>query len=210
MLKKTFIFLILSFLLFISCNSNKAIRIDTLKTNLTGKTLQSPSGNCIVDYDEIDKITGKRITGLKQETIFTYTNENLKKYFTNRPFMTGEASLSKTNDGIVFLNLFFIIDTKYIKVWYNGIAAKNMMRITMINGDKVFLENVLNDTGENDLKNNKLIYRAVFPVNKSDLKILKKHEIDKIGVLWNGGFEEYNIYNIDFFIRQYDCLKRIK
>ena len=196
-------------MIFNSCNSNRAIKINTLKTNLTGKTIKSPSGNCIVDFDNIDKITGERITELKQEKIFIYTPEKTKEYFVNGPFMTGTASLSKNNNGHVFLNLFFIVDTKYIKSWYNGIAPESMLRITMINGDKVFLENILDDTGVKNPKNNKIIYKAVFPVNKGDLSILKKHEIDKIGVLWNGGFEEYNIYNIDFFMRQYECLKQI-
>ncbi len=209
MFKSISLYFVLSVLIFNSCISNRGIKINTLKTNLTGKTIKSPLGNCIVDFDDIDKVTGERITELKQEKIFIYTPEKVKKFFDNRPFMTGMASLSMNNTGQFFLNLFFVVDTKYIKSWYNGIARESMLRITMINGDKVFLENILNDPGENDLKNNKLMYSAVFPVDKSNLKVLKKNEIDKIGVLWNGGFEEYNIYNIDFFMRQYECLKQI-
>jgi hypothetical protein len=209
MVKKASLFLILSVIFFFSCSSSNGIRINTLDKDFTGQILKSGTGNCIVDYDDIDKLTGKRITGLQPEKIFVFTPENIKKYFTDRPFMTGKATLSKTNDKELFLTLFFIIDTKNIKAGYNGIAVNNMVRITMINGEKVFLENILSEPAEIDLKNNKMTYSAVFPVDKSNLKVLKKYEIDKIGILWNGGFEEYDIYNIDFFIRQYECLKQI-
>ncbi len=209
MSKKYLIALLFPIFVFSHCSTNKEIRINSLKYDFTGKTLKSSLGDCIVVFDDIDKLTGKRITELKEDRIFTYTHDKLKKYFADRPFIQGFGALSKTSDGLFFLNLSFVIDTKYIKTGYNGIPVQSMLRITLINGETVFLENILNDQGIRDTKKNKITYQAIFPIKKGDLKLLKKNELDKIGVLWNGGFEEYDIYNIDFIMKQYECLKSL-
>jgi len=35
-------------------------------------------------------------------------------------------------------------------------------------------------------------------------------EIDKIGIQWSSGYEEYTIYEVDFLTSQLSCLKQIK
>ncbi len=84
-----------------------------------------------------------------------------------------------------------------------------MLRISLINGEKVFLNNILNDQGIKNIKQQNISYKGVFPIPKKYLKLLLKSEISSIGVLWNGGYEEYDVYNIDFFIKQYECLQKI-
>ena len=45
-----------------------------------------------------------------------------------------------------------------------------------------------------------------YPINSSVLATLAKGEVDTIRMYWSSGFEEYEVYNLDFFINQIRCL----
>jgi hypothetical protein len=107
------------------------------------------------------------------------------------------------------LNLKFKVDTEHIKTGYNGIS-KSSMRISLIKGENVFTNNIISDQGKRDVNANFIIYKGVFPIAKEDIKLLRKYELDKIGVNWNGGVEEYEVYNIDFIMKQLECFKEIR
>lgn len=207
---KKYVFYTFGFALLIlfSCNSNKVRKIQVLNKDLKGTTIKTKVGNCKVKYDEYDRLSGKRITELEPENILSFTHKKLKKYFTDRPFLKCEGGLSKNGEEY-FINLEFTVDTKYIKTGYNGFSKKSMLRVTLINGDKLFLNNIINDDGHRDLTANKVFYKGVYPINKDDVKQFRNKELDKIGVEWNGGVEEYEVYNIDFLIKQFECLDKI-
>lgn len=207
MVKQSLIYLCLSLFIFSSCKSNNARKIRTLDKNLTGQKIITDKGQCTIEYDELDKLSGERHTKIEYERIFTFTHDKLKQYFTDRPFIEAFGALSKNGDETL-LHLKFEIDTKYIKTGYNGISNESMLRITLINGEKVFINNIINDSGKRNTNANKVTYLGVFPISKKHIKLLKKIELDKFGVLWNGGFEEYEIYYIDFIIKHLECLKK--
>ncbi len=198
----------LSIVSIISCKSSRVHKVLKNVTSKEGKTINTLKGDCIVKYDAYDRLSGKRITELKPEEIFSFTHDKLKPYFTDRPFLTCYAGLSRKSSEF-FLLLKFIVDTKYIKTGYNGISNNSMLRITLIGGDKIYLKNIFNNLGTRDVEGKNITYNGIYPISKSDLKTLKKVEIDKMGVEWNGGVEEYEVYNIDFLIKQLECLNKI-
>jgi len=208
---KYYIGLLFTSLLFLSsCSTSSKVRkVQVLQKDLKGTTIYTNLGNCKVKFDEYDRLSGQRITELEPEYIFSFTHKKLKQYFTDRPFLKCKGGLSKTGKEY-FINLVFTVDTKYIKTGYNGLSAKSMLRITLISGDKIFLNNIYNDSGFRDVSANKVTYKGIYPIARDDVGALKKNELDKIGVEWNGGVEEYEIYNIDFLIKQFKCLSKIK
>ena len=206
---KTWIFIIFVIFSFCQC-SPKSGNVYNKNENLSGKTIQSGSFNCIVEFDDFDKLTRTRILGLKNERLFTFTQEKLYDVFVDRPFMEASGALSRNNNNQYFLMLSFTIDTKYVKSGYNGISTTNMLRLTLINGEQVFLTNTYNDYGKIDKSSGAITYKGIFPVTKKNLKLLRKYELDKMGVMWNGGFEEYDIFNLDILLRHYSCLKSFK
>ncbi len=208
-LKKRIFYFLLTVLLYgSSCNSSRVHKIRRNAKTSEGKTIYTRKGECFVKYDAYDRLSGKRITELKTEEIFSFTHEKLKPYFTDRPFLTCYGALSR-NSSDYFLQLKFNVDTKYIKTGYNGLSVNSMLRITLIGGDKVYLKNIYNDLGTRDVSGKMITYKGIYPISKADLKILRKTELDKMGVEWNGGVEEYEIYNIDFLIKQFSCLNEI-
>ena len=39
-------------------------------------------------------------------------------------------------------------------------------------------------------------------------KALKKGEVDRVRIIWDAGYEDYEVYNLDFFINQFKCLNK--
>lgn len=208
-IKKSINFLLIFFIILLgSCKSSHIRRINTNITTNEGKNISAETGDCFVKYDAFDRLSGNRITELRPEEIFSFTHDKLKPYFTDRPFLTCNAGLSR-KDKEYFLQLVFTVDTKYIKTGYNGISDKSMLRITLIDGEKVYMNNIFNNLGKRDIEGKKVTYKGIYPISKEDIKRLKKIELDKMGVEWNGGVEEYEIYNIDFLIKQFECLSKL-
>ncbi len=203
------IFLAAQILLFLASCNNRSRRIIRLEKNYKGSTISTPKGNCVVEYDDLDKLTGDRITEIKTEKIFVFTHDELKEYFTNRPFIECEGGLSRVADKY-FLNLTFIIDSKYIKTGYKGLAKNGMLKVTLLNGDNLYLKNVITDLGKRNNIEKSIVYKGVFPISKYNMKFMRKNEISKLGVEWNGGVEEYDVFDIDFVIRQKMCLDKVE
>jgi hypothetical protein len=198
-------FTIITFLAFNQCSTQKKIEIDNSKS-YNGLRYSS---DCVVEFDDYDKLTRTRIIGMKSERLFTYTHERLQDVFVDKPFMIADASLSRSNNNQYFLMLSFTVDNKYVKTGYNGLSASNKLRLTLINGELVFLDNILNESGKIDKSSEYITYKGIFTVSKANSKLLRKFELDKIGVMWNGGFEEYSIYNLELLKKQFNCLQKL-
>ncbi len=190
-------------LIFFGCGGSR--RIMHLKNNYTGKIVVTKKGECFVEYDDFDKLTGERITEIRPERIFVFTHEELKEYFGDRPFIDCRGSLSRSEDNF-FLNLTFVIDVKFVRAGYKGLAQNGLLKVSLLNGENIYLRNIISDTGKRNNVKKTITYRGIFPISKSYIRLIEKHEISRLGVEWNGGVEEYEVFNIDFAIRQKSCL----
>lgn len=198
-------FAIIIFLVFTQCSTQKGIDIDNSKIY---KGL-SYNKDCVIEFDDFDKLTKTRIIGMKSERLFTFTHERLQDVFVDKPFMIAEGALSRNNKNQYFLILTFTVDNKYVKTGYNGLSVTNKLRMTLINGELVFLDNILNESGKIDKSSGYITYKGIFPVSKPSIKLLRKYELDKIGVMWNGGFEEYSVYNLELLKKQFQCMEKL-
>lgn len=198
-------FAIIIFLVFTQCSTKKGIDIDNSKIY---KGL-SYNKDCVIEFDDFDKLTKTRIIGMKSERLFTFTHERLQDVFVDKPFMIAEGALSRNNKNQYFLILTFTVDNKYVKTGYNGLSVTNKLRLTLINGELVFLDNILNESGKIDKSSGYITYKGIFPVSKASIKLLRKYELDKIGVMWNGGFEEYSVYNLELLKNQFQCMEKL-
>ncbi len=198
-------FAIIIFLVFTQCSTQKGIDIDNSKIY---KGL-SYNKDCVIEFDDFDKLTKTRIIGMKSERLFTFTHERLQDVFVDKPFMIAEGALSRNNKNQYFLILTFTVDNKYVKTGYNGLSVTNKLRLTLINGELVFLDNILNESGKIDKSSGYITYKGIFPVSKPSIKLLRKYELDKIGVMWNGGFEEYSVYNLELLKNQFQCMEKL-
>ena len=162
--------------------------------------------NCKIIFDGFDKQINKTRKETSTGKWFSYTHPKLMSYFKENDFLKVESSVLKV-DNKTFLNLKLTLSTKDAKRSYGLIEENAMMRIQLINGDKVYLNNQIRSEGSLEAYTGNTIYHALYMIKKDDLKELEKTEVDKVGLMWSSGFEEYDVYEVDFILNQIKCLK---
>ena len=162
--------------------------------------------NCNVIFNGYDPEIQKSRKEIKRDKWFNYTHPKLLNHFGSKDFLTGEASLMKISDK-TYLNLRLILATRDARRSYGFIEDEAMLRISLINGDKIYLKNQIRSNGELEAYTGNTIYQCLYLIDKDYVNEIKRTEVDKVGVMWSTGFEEYEVYHVDFLINQLECLK---
>jgi len=175
----------------------------TFSTDESNPYDNPPNYSCKVNFEGSDQ--GKFKVELKQEFFFSYTHEKLKSYFKNQDFLSCEAQLSYLG-GRSFLTLHIIIQSKKARESYGSIDRGSMLRIKLINEDKIYLGNVGPSTGLLEPYTGLTSYQVTYAIDKDDLKSLAGNEIDTVGIIWSSGFEDYEILWVDLLQNQAQCI----
>jgi len=149
-------------------------------------------------------IDDKTYTPLRH--LFDYTPDKLKDHFTENDYISSLAQVVKS-DKNYFFNIQIKIHSSLARDTYGGIEKGSALRIEMINGDKIILYNLKRDFGVFNQETEKMVYNLVYRIKTDDLKSLEKLDIDKIGVIWTTGYEDYEIFETDFLIKHINCLQ---
>lgn len=168
---------------------------------------QASDSQCQFAFDGIDAITGKTRRTLVPDFLFSSTPAELRSYFPNGDLITCQSSITEMGGGKVFLLLEFTIQSANANNAYGGVARNSVLTLRTFEGDQVRLVCTIGDEGHYNDTKNVYTFRAQYPISKGELKVLSRSEIDQARVVWKTGFEDYEILNVDFFIKQLNCLK---
>lgn len=168
---------------------------------------QGSDSQCQFAFDGIDAITGKTRRTLAPDFLFSSTPAELRSYFSNGDLITCQSSITEMGGGKVFLLLEFTIQSANANNAYGGVARNSVLTLRTFEGDQVRLVCTIGDEGHYNDTKNVYTFRAQYPISKGELKVLSRSEIDQARVVWKTGFEDYEILNVDFFIKQLNCLK---
>ncbi len=160
-------------------------------------------GDCNIAYTGFDKNLRKERKELELEHFFGFTSDKLKPVFKERDFIECKASLTKL-DKDIYLRMNLEIAAPNASSSYGQIPKGNIMVITMINGDKIYSYSAATSKGKYDKVSKKTVFDAIYLIEKE--KELRAQEIDRVGIMWTTGYEEYPIYEVDFLRRQFKCL----
>lgn len=166
-----------------------------------------PFRDCNLSFDGVDEFTGVRRKDVAKQLFFTYTPDRFKPYFKGRNYITCHGYLSKINDGGVILNLEFVILTEQAAREFGALEMGSQLTIRGIDGDRITLSNKKTSIGMADSLDKTTTYKAQYAISSSEVKSLRKTEVDKIRVIWGTGYEDYEVYEVDFLIDQFRCLK---
>lgn len=184
----------------------RELRYYTFETDENDVLRNPPEVKCKVKQKGIDKRTRKDKTELEAAYLFGYTHPNLKSYFKENDFLTCYAKLSKVG-GFHYLSLEVRIASIKANKTYGALDKGAPIRIKLLDGETVNLYNLTAATGFIEPITGVTVYQTNYPMEKGDYKKLSKTELDKIGLIWSTGYEEYEIYEVDFLITQAKCLK---
>ena len=172
----------------------------------TDVMMHPPDPPCEYAVNEVDEFTGKLRVDLAKQTLFTYTNERMRPFLKGEDYIFCAGNLSYLTGGLVFLSLNIEISNEAAQRDYGYIEKGSMMTIKFIDGSSLKLYNKKTELGTVNPLEKSVVYTPQFPIDNADQKILKKGEIDKIRIVWSSGYEDYEVYEIDFFVNQFRCL----
>lgn len=167
-----------------------------------------PSVSCDVLYNGVDKVSMQQRKQLVSHPFFYYTHPKLRSYYKDQSFLEGVASLMELGS-YTFVTFKIVIKSKDAKRNYGEIEENSMMRIKTISGELLYLPALKNSNSSINKETGFTEYYVAFVIDKENKRALRKYDIDKIGIMWTSGFEEYEIYSVDLIKEQLNCLQKL-
>ncbi len=175
--------------------------------NRNNATTNPPRNVCNVAYEGNDETTRQWRRDLQQELLFTHTDERLRVYLKDKEYLRCEGFLT-TMGGFRYLSLEFSFAYPNAREAYGFIEKGSILIIKLLNGDFVTLTAGRMDQGSYDTEAEMLTYSVHYPIDRSQLNVLHKSELNSMIMFWSSGYEEYEVFNLDFFMNQITCLEK--
>ncbi len=176
----------------------------TLKANVTLCQVK-----CDVLYDGIDLATKTYRVEMAPALIFNHTPPEVKNDLQTSNLIQCRGQIVQIQDN-VSLHLNIQVNSLMAPKAYGSLDVGALLRVTLIDGKEVELRNYASSGGIPTEDKKAFIYPVAFELSNKAVKQLSKMEIDKIGIQWSSGYEEYVIYEVDFLTSQLSCLKHLK
>ena len=167
-----------------------------------------PGKNCQLAFDDVDEFTGKKRKDAEKQLFFTYTPERFEPYFKGRNYITCYGYLSQVSGGLMTLNMEFVIATEQAAREFGVLERGSQLIIRGLDEKRMVLQNKKTASGTPNSLNKTTTYRAQYVISGKQEKTLKKMEVDKLRVIWGTGYEDYEVYEVDFLINQFKCIKQ--
>ncbi|HHJ49768.1 MAG TPA: hypothetical protein ENJ88_02560 [Phaeodactylibacter sp.] len=168
--------------------------------------INPPPYQCQFTRDETDPFNGKRRKDLAAEELFAFTPPPLRTYMKGRTFIRCSASMTSVSGGLIYLTFIFRVASPNAHKSFGGIPRGNFILLRTLDGEQIRLRNTLTDRGAYQASDGSYTFRAQCTISAGQQDMLKRSEIDNMRVVWQTGYEDYQIYRIDFFKDQLNCL----
>ena len=164
-----------------------------------------PTEECTFLYQGVDEFTQKKRMTLAPRLFFGHTNPELKTYLGDESLVTCTGSLSK-NGGYLILELDFVIRSQYANKEFGVLPAGSQLTLKMLGDERITLRNTTLSQGKFDPVEKVFTYAGKYTITNKQAKSLSKGLVDQVRIMWGTGFDDYPIYEVDFFQQQLRCL----
>ncbi|MEL6719701.1 MAG: hypothetical protein AAFP82_13390 [Bacteroidota bacterium] len=142
----------------------------------------------------------------RTELLFAFTEQKMRTYLKEKDLIEAYAGLTYLENGFYLLNLELKLAIANAPELYGYLPARTQMVFHFLDGNQVKLRINKEVRGTFDKKEKTYLYQLEYPLAANLIKHLKVKELDRISINWSTGKEEYEIYDVDFFIRHFRCL----
>lgn len=167
----------------------------------------APVQNCQLAFNGKDETSGQLRRDLQQQLLFTYTDERLRSYLKTKEYLRCDGFLTAMG-GFRFLSLQFTFAYPNAREAYGFIEKGSILIIKLLDGSFVSLPAMRMDKGSYDTATEMLTYNVYYPIDRSQMNTLRRGEVDSVIMFWSSGYEEYPVYNLNFFAHQIGCLEK--
>jgi len=170
--------------------------------------IHPPPPDCRLAFEGIDEQSRLQRRDVQKQLLFSHTDERLRLYLKDKDYLRCEGYLTSLAGGFRYLSLEFTFAYPNAREAYGFIEKGSYLVINLLDGQTVYLKAGKMDRGSYDTEKELLTYRVNYPMNQSVLNTLGKGEVDTMRMYWSSGFEEYEVYYLDFFRNQIHCLEK--
>jgi len=167
----------------------------------------APSPGCKVAYEGVDADTRQFRRDVQKQLLFSHTDERLRMVLKDQEYLRCEGFATSIG-GYRFITLQYTFAYPNAREAYGFIEKGSILTVKMLDGSFVNLRSGKMDKGSFDTLTNVLTYNVHYPIDRSQISLLRNSEVDSILVFWSSGYEEYEVFEIDFFINQLACLEK--
>lgn len=164
-----------------------------------------PRKACTYAFDAFDEDLQRYRRAMPPGELFAYTDDRLRFYLKDKAYLSCAANLS-TVGGLRVLNLEFKFAYPNASEAYGFIEQGSILTLLFLNGDFINLQAGVLADGQYDMTTEELTYRVQYPISTAQVAYLKKEELDRVRVYWSSGYEEYEVFDVEFLANQAQCL----
>lgn len=168
--------------------------------------INPPKASCQMAFNGYDEKIRRRIKAMPAKRLFAHTDERLRLHLKGKEYLECKAYLSSIDGGFRVMNLEFTFAYPNAREAYGFIEKGSILTLLFLNGDFINLQAGVLANGQYDMQTEVLTYSVQYPVNPNQVTYLKKNELDRVRVYWSSGYEEYEVFELDFFMDQSNCL----
>ncbi len=168
-----------------------------------------PDLKCGMAFDEVDVFTGDRKRATKRSEFFTFTDPRMESMLRGKDFIKCDGFLSEVGKNKLLV-LELQVRSKTARQEYGGIRKGAKVIIKMLDDEMVTLRSTTTDSGKYDIATNTYNFKGVYLIEKNQVKTLASKEVNVVRIVWESGYEDYDIYEMDFIKNHFTCLKESK
>jgi hypothetical protein len=109
-------------------------------------------------------------------------------------------------DAYIYFTIVFQIGSSHSQSNFGSLETGSLLRLRLLNGKYISLSNLKTDRGRIDPYSGNTIFTGQYALGNKEIDMLTSSPLDKIRILWSTGYEDYDVYKIDFFKDQINCL----
>jgi hypothetical protein len=163
--------------------------------------------SCEYSMNEIDAFTRKRKITTTSKFFFGYTHPKLQEFLKGENYLTCEGYMSQVGS-LKSLNLKYTIDSPTAQDDYGNILEGSRLLISLLDGTVITLVSAEQDGGRIDRSKQQTIYKTFYIIDARSEKKLLKSEISEVRMVWTKGYENYEVFEVDFIINGLKCLNK--
>ena len=163
--------------------------------------------DCEIIENGIDLKTKRYRIEVGRKTLLRHTPREIKDQLQEENLLNILGHLVKEDDDLA-LHLNVKVNSLVAREHFGSVNQGNVLHIILLDGKEIKLTCFAGSDGVMNQDRNGYVYPICYSLDSRQLKQLAKLEIDKIGMQWSSGYEEYPVYEVDFFLNQIACLNR--
>lgn len=164
--------------------------------------------DCDIKIAGFDKELGVEVVDFEPKPLFMHTQPQVKKWMKDKYLLECLVNVYRA-DETSFLLLHFKINSENAKHAYGDLEQGSQLKITFSDGEHIYVENIKRDRGTAQRSKGTTTYEGIYPLDGFDMKELGKKNVSLIGIVWEEGYQEYEVQNFNLIRNQINCLKKL-